>query len=256
MSATHIVPRRALRLLTALVALAVSGSALAIYHGCDDCAPSSPPSGGSVNPSWITWVPAPPSQMPVGTEYLVQTFVGDNDVGQCNGGFHGTQAIARGYWSLPIRFDTDSRPGGCRLRYFMYSEQQMPYSSGLAVAFAGEPGQCGNAGSYAIPALTTLDAAQIDALPWHRIDTDNRSGGCQLTFGTTDFSAPRVNTLEVKFTGDGAYPQCRNQGDHLAFPRNWPNFALHSVTLEIDTDDAPGGCWLELRFGDASSFGY
>ncbi|MFI7359990.1 hypothetical protein ACIBTP_39460 [Streptomyces avidinii] len=143
----------------------------------------------------------------------------------------------------PIRFDTDSRPGGCRLAFGIYDPDN--YFAGASVTYrfesstGGNPAQCGNQGTHQMPIQRTSRAFG----PSIRIDTDNRPGGCVLTFA---LSSPTATMgIEVDYSSDGNRGQC---GNALPFP-GLPSVVDNSgaVRIVIDTDDRPGGCQLQLR---------
>ncbi|WP_031076883.1 hypothetical protein [Streptomyces sp. NRRL WC-3742] len=163
----------------------------------------------------------------------------DGDPGQC-GGRTGDQWVAAGVWTDAIRFDTDSRAGGCQLAFGVYDPDLELQGVALAYDFhataGGDPAQCGNQGTYGMP--IRRDARTFG--PAVRIDTDNRPGGCNLTL-----AVPRIEqtyaALDVQYDADGDPAQCGNTGYHWAETDRGP------VTVGIETDDRPGGCRLQLR---------
>lgn len=239
----------------ALLALTIASSAGAVMRqGGDDSGGDPGTGGGSTgtggSSSGITWVPAPPSATFSGP-YLVETWEIDEasaNPGQC-GGAAGTQAVALGNWTLPIRIDTDDRSGGCRLRYFIYDPQNRLAASGMSVGLTGDPGQCGGSGSvYTLQKLATLDAGTIANLPYHRIDTDSRPGGCLMQFTLSGApSDPQPKHLEVQYSFDGDANQCGNFGSRSADSRFSPSL----IQLGLDTDGRGGGCLLSMRFSAA-----
>jgi hypothetical protein len=75
------------------------------------------------------------------------------------------------------------------------------------------------------------------------VDTDNRRGWCNLTF--TVSSGSNIG-LDVQYYADpsGSADQCINalpQGSFYTAASGAP------ATIEIDTDNRPGGCWLSVR---------
>ncbi|MFJ9828916.1 hypothetical protein ACIRSU_31770 [Streptomyces sp. NPDC101160] len=166
----------------------------------------------------------------------------DGNPGQC-GGRTGEQWKYSATPTDVIRFDTDSRAGGCQLAFGIYDpENELP---GLIATYTfrstpgGDPAQCGNQGTHRIPVSTTSRTFG----PVIRIDTDNRQGGCDLTFA---LSTPRGESIGVNYTSDGDRAQCGN-----ALPPSDGSFSPvdndREYTLRIDTDDRPGGCRLRLR---------
>ncbi|WP_030669134.1 hypothetical protein [Streptomyces sp. NRRL B-1347] len=165
-------------------------------------------------------------------------FYPDGDPGQCSGPQQ--QWTAAPDWTTPIRFDTDSRGGGCQLSFGIHDASNV--LSGLSASYSwqvepgSDAGQCGNQGTYALP-ITRFRATG----PNIRVDTDGRGGWCNLTFalaGRTDIA------LDVQYWADGDGGQCPG---HL--PRGQYRSATEGkpVTVSVDADNRPGGCQLELR---------
>lgn len=162
----------------------------------------------------------------------------DGDPGQC-GGRTGDQWHSVRNWTDAIRLDTDGRRGGCQLAFGLYdpdgSLQGLSLTYGFAATSGGDPGQCGNQGVHRMPIRG--DARAFG--PSIRIDTDNRPGGCTLTF-----AIPTIRdyyALDIQYDADGAAGQCVNTGYHWAETDRGP------VTIGIDTDNRPGGCRLQIR---------
>ena len=167
------------------------------------------------------------------------SFFPDGDPGQCGGPQQ--QWVVQGDWTNPLRFDTDNRAGGCQLAFGI--RDQANNLAGLHVSYqwqaspGGDAGQCGNQGTFAFPITPNLVFG-----PNIRVDTDNRSGWCNLTFslsGRTDVA------LDVQWFADGDAGQCRN-----ALPAGQFRSVLNGVPVTIgdDTDSRAGGCDLLLRF--------
>jgi hypothetical protein len=162
------------------------------------------------------------------------------DVGQCN--VPGQYWAVAPDWTPPIRFNTDGRSGGCQ---FAFGVRDLGNSlAGLQlyydwqVSSGGDARQCGNTGTNLQIPITPFLAFGAS----HIVDTDDKSGWCNLTFrmegSRTDL------TLDIQFWPDGATDQCRNfrpQGQSLSVRPNLP------VTIGISTDDRSGGCWFSMR---------
>jgi hypothetical protein len=166
-------------------------------------------------------------------------FFPDGDAGQCGGPQQ--QFAASPDWSTPIRFDTDSRPGGCQFAFGIYDPDSV--LTGLSASYSWLPSPGGNAaqcgsfqGTFGMP-ITPFQSFGKQL----RDDTDNRAGWCNLTFtlsGRTDIG------LDVQFYADGDPGQCHGalpQGDFYTVTAGSP------ITLGLDTDNRVGGCWLVLR---------
>ena len=113
----------------------------------------------------------------------------------------------------------------------------------------GDAGQCGN------PTSTSQFAVSPDWTSPIRIDTDNRAGGCELSFGIFDPSSlltGGVNyTWSVSPGGDGN--QCMNQGT-FAIPVN-RQFESFGPNIVDDTDNRSGWCNLTFAVSNGSNIG-
>lgn len=175
----------------------------------------------------------------VGTAVIGISFVPDGDASQCIGPMQ--QRAALGFWTVPIRFDTDGRRGGCALSFGI--EDAGNSFPGMSFTYRWEPtpggdaAQCGNSlGTFPIPISTLLRFG-----PNVEVDTDDRRGGCNLTFtmaGRNDI------VLDVQFSASGDPNQCINQVQQDQFRTVSPGIP---VTVGIDTDSRPGGCDFALR---------
>ena len=181
----------------------------------------------------------------VGSASFVQLFEADGDTGQCNALASGVIVTPFGVWSNPVRIDTDGRAGGCRQAFAVSDPQNTLAGLNLFVSFTpdGDAGQCGNPGLKGIP-VVPLDVASFGSLyetilrsAAYRIDTDNRSGGCQQTFS---LSGRNDIVLDVSFIPDGDAGQCGNAGSFTVTPSS-------PVTFRIDTDKRGGGCRQSFR---------
>ncbi|MFE5806224.1 hypothetical protein [Streptomyces sp. NPDC056491] len=192
----------------------------------------------------VTLLPAPHAQAHtrlVSPPQIGIQFNADGNPGQC-GGRTGEQWHFDGNLTEPIRFDTDSRSGGCRLAFGIYDPDN--YFAGTSVTYrfesspGGNPARCGNQGTHQMPIQRTSRAFG----PSIRIDTDNRPGGCILTFA---LSSPIGMGIDVDYSSDGNRGQCGNALPFPGLPSPVDN--SRAVPIVIDTDDRPGGCQLQLR---------
>jgi hypothetical protein len=164
------------------------------------------------------------------------------DAAQCGNPTSSAQWVVSPGWTSPIRVDTDSRVGGCELSFGIYDPSEALTGDvyyGWHVDPGGDGGQCGNQGSYRMPVNWDYGLFGPDVVD----DTDNRTGYCNLTFTVSSGSNFE---LDVQYFTDpgGSDGQCVNalpQGDYYAVQSN------ESVTIGLDTDDRPGGCWLSFR---------
>ncbi|MFJ5551209.1 hypothetical protein [Streptomyces sp. NPDC093225] len=168
-------------------------------------------------------------------------FSADGNAAQC-GGRTGEQWEFDHDVTEAIRFDTDSRAGGCHLAFGIYDPDALLAGTSVTYTFKPTPGadpaQCGNPGTHQMPVQRTSRTFG----PSIRIDTDNRPGGCDLTFA---LSSPIGMSIDVDYSSDGDRAQC---GNARPFPGLFsPVDNSRAYTMRIDTDDRPGGCRLQLR---------
>lgn len=205
-------------LLTLLLAYPLSGVASSPEVG----------SGSSADTSTLATLQASSNMQTQSTAYFFQNFYADGDAGQCNGGAYGTHAAPLGQWTPAMRLDTDNRGGGCYQQFSIFDPSGL--LNGLLVVVDFYPDgdrQCDFPGPRYIPVGPSLHWSSP-----YRIDTDNRSGGCQQVFsiyGRYDVE------LDVAFWADGDAGQCGNAGFHTVTPYN-------SVRIRLDMDNRPGGC--------------
>ncbi len=163
----------------------------------------------------------------------------DGDAGQC-GGLAGQQWAKDPDFTKAIRFDTDSRSGGCQLSFGIFDPDStlrgVSISYGFRVTSGGDEGQCGNPGTHQMPIQRFRTFG-----PQVRVDTDGRSGGCDLTFTVSGRSDV---ILEVRYFADGDGSQC---GNPLPSDQNHTAFEGSPVTIGIDTDGRSGGCQMQLH---------
>jgi hypothetical protein len=177
----------------------------------------------------------------LGNVLIVQEFMGDGDIGQCNGLDYGRFISPGTSWSPPIRIDTDNRSGGCLYRIGVVDPGNHLRATGfgLLMTFSadGDAGQCGGQGPHQVPIADSLHSLQMTSPI--RMDMDDRPGGCIQTWSVT---GSRV-VLDINFYGDGDVGQCGNVGSHSAPP---------DVSIRLDTDSRPGGCVQSIRLRRAS----
>lgn len=113
----------------------------------------------------------------------------------------------------------------------------------------GDAGQCGN------PTSASQWAVSPDWTSPIRIDTDGRSGGCELSFGIFDPSS--LLTGGVNYTWSvspgGDANQCGNQGTY-AMPVN-SQFESFGQFIVDDTDNRSGWCNLTFSVSSGSNIG-
>ncbi|MET0136345.1 MAG: hypothetical protein ABW215_22400, partial [Kibdelosporangium sp.] len=171
--------------------------------------------------------------------FLGVSFVPDGDAGQCNG-------PAQSWVTNPnptnaIRLDTDSRPGGCQLAFGIGDIDGS--LAGLNITYqlmphvGSDSGQCGS--NWGVNQMPVGSSFQFG--PAVRVDSDGRSGWCDLTFA---MSGRNDVVLEVQFYADGDGGQCVN----ATSPGVWRAVTTGlPYTVGIDTDGRAGGCYLSLR---------
>jgi hypothetical protein len=171
--------------------------------------------------------------------------------GQCEGR-KGEFATAFGEFSEAIKFNTDSRPGGCAYRLALIDPDGALAARGwsLTVTFSpqGDAGQCKYPGRREVPIVPSIEGA---ATAWSSagwadaivIDTDYRVGGCILEFQVNAPKGIDSPKLDVSYEADGDAGQCPRAGMRTAT-------ADRPAAMIIDTDDRPGGCKFRMRLRD------
>ena len=171
------------------------------------------------------------------TVKLWESFTADGHKGQCEGRNHGEIITSYNAWSPPIRIDTDGRPGGCQFNIAVIDPRHVlgDWNSTWTFQSNGDGGQCGNQGAQTMQVVA--DPSAIDRSRYVRIDTDGRSGGCEMLFAV-DRPGPR---LLIYFVPDGDSGQCERESDVQVVDIG------HSKKIIIDADDRAGGCLLQFR---------
>lgn len=169
---------------------------------------------------------------------FIHNFYGDGDIGQCNALAYGKTLTRMGEWTPTVRLDTDGRPGGCYQQFSIYDPENTLSGLTLQVEFYPDGNaQCDNPGLKVIPIHRDIVTATSYMSDAYRIDTDNRSGGCQQRFiltGRNDIA------FDVSFYADGDSGQCGNQGTHEVT-------VGRPATIRLDMDNRSGGCRQSFR---------
>lgn len=177
----------------------------------------------------------PPNTTPSG---IGISFVPDGDAVQCGGPTQ--QWVTSPGWTTPIRFNTDNRTGGCQLAFGI--RDTALEVAGLTLTYrwqvspGGDAGQCGNQGVFQVP----ITSFQVFG-PMIRLDSDDRSGWCNLTF---TISGRNDVELDIQLWPDGNAGRCVNylpQGQYRTVRSGVP------VTIGINADGRTGGCQFSLR---------
>ena len=105
----------------------------------------------------------------------------DGDGGQCGGGAPAQMCAHVGTYTPEYRDDTDGRGGGCRMSWKLSVPSSSPHwLRKVKLCYHwypdGNGGQCGGG------AARDLCAAANTWTPYYRDDTDNRAGGCRMSW--------------------------------------------------------------------------
>jgi hypothetical protein len=182
---------------------------------------------------------------PVLATRWVSTKPGEYQEAQC-GTVGGVQFAPLGERSAPIRMDTDGRPDHCELQWSIIDPKGALAGLIINVGWtaSGDPGQCKGVASRPIKLTNRIPAstADIEFSNVIGIDTDDRSGGCYMSFalsGRTDV------LLDLWFWGDDDPSQC----EPWAPPSGGPMIVDvgQPATLLIDTDRRYGGCVFQTQ---------
>ncbi|CAB4020748.1 Hypothetical predicted protein [Paramuricea clavata] len=169
----------------------------------------------------------------------------DGDGGQCGAGeprhlCANVNAATRYY-----RDDTDNRGGGCRMSWSIQSPYSPQWFKNVQICYRwypdGDGGQCGGG------AARLLCAPVGKYTPVYRDDTDNRGGGCRMSW---QLKLPSVHSWwarNIQFCyewyPDGDCGQCGGGAARklCAKANNWTPY------YRDDTDNRGGGC--RMRWG-------
>ncbi|BFZ00947.1 hypothetical protein BsWGS_03986 [Bradybaena similaris] len=165
----------------------------------------------------------------------------DGDGGQCGGGAANLLCARPNLMTPVYRDDTDRRGGGCRMQWGIQSQGFPAWFGQVRVCYRwhadGNGGQCGGG------AAQELCAGINDYSPEYRDDTDNRGGGCQMSWRVVvPDSAPlwmRTSKMCFSWYPDGDGGQCSGPSRDLCATANqWTEY------YRDDTDNRGGGCRL------------
>ena len=106
----------------------------------------------------------------------------DGSAGQCGGGAPRSMCADVGSFTQEYRDDTDSRGGGCRMSWMLSVPSSSPqWLTNARLCYDwypdGDGGQCGGG------AARKLCATANSWTAYYRDDTDNRGGGCRMSWG-------------------------------------------------------------------------
>jgi hypothetical protein len=121
----------------------------------------------------------------------------------------------------------------------------------IGIFFAGtqDGAQCGvNQGTFWAPAQTWT--------PPIRFDTDNRAGGCELSFALRDTAFFSVPTLTYQWAQAGTSDpgQCGRRGLYTAPVNGDPEGQVMGPRILVDTDNRFGFCNLTLALSGSSAY--
>jgi len=183
-------------------------------------------------------VGAPAANAGLQTVSIYEFFRADGDPGQCNDRAHGEIVTAYDRWSDPIRIDADNRSGGCQFNFAVVDPQHKlaAWHATMTFAATGDGGQCGGQGTQDVQIVRA--ATVVDNGRAVRIDTDDRSGGCRLSFSVR---GPGPSLAIYFVNDDEGAGQCQRESDvQIVLPGE-------TKSIVIDTDQRAGGCLLQLR---------
>ncbi|GFO25878.1 hypothetical protein PoB_005238300 [Plakobranchus ocellatus] len=164
----------------------------------------------------------------------------DGDRGQCGAGEDRLLCAPVGRMTPFYRDDSDNRGGGCLMQWSIQSTGFDSWFYDVQVCFHWEAdvnnAQCGGGANH------TLCAPVNEFSPEYRDDTDDRIGGCQMTWTlSVPDSAPlwmKATKLCFSWYPDGHEGQCgpSQSRDMCAVTNEWTPY------YRDDTDVRKGGC--------------
>ena len=160
-----------------------------------------------------------------------------NDRHQCNN--VGEDDAPFGRWTKKIRLNTDNRPGGCFHKFTIYDPDKELRDLELSFNWFPDGEDAGQCGGYR--GEQDVPFSDDEIIEWTKpilIDTDDRHGGCKITW---EIKGRRDIGLQIDFEADGKVGQCGGHGvKHVV---SYPS----KVTLRYNMDGRAGGCWLKFR---------
>ncbi|CAG5124603.1 unnamed protein product [Candidula unifasciata] len=163
----------------------------------------------------------------------------DGDGGQCGGGAANLLCVRPNLMTPVYRDDTDRRGGGCRMQWGIQSQGFPSWFNQVRVCYRwypdGDGGQCGGG------AARELCSNINEYSPEYRDDTDNRGGGCRMSWRIeVPDSAPlwmKTSKMCFSWYPDGDGGQCSGPSRDLCTTANqWTEY------YRDDTDNRGGGC--------------
>lgn len=170
----------------------------------------------------------------------------DGNGGQCGGGEPRHLCAPVNSETRYYRDDTDNRGGGCHMSWGIESPYSPPWFRRVQICYRwypdGNGGQCGGG------VRRELCASVNKYTPVYRDDTDNRGGGCQMSW---KIKLPSVHHLWARkmklcfrWRADSNNGQCGHAGTAsllCAKANSWTPY------YRDDTDNRGGGC--RMRWG-------
>ena len=164
----------------------------------------------------------------------------DGDGGQCGGGVGRELCASVGGSTQNYRDDTDNRGGGCRMQWGIMSPQSPAwFRNNVQLCYRwyadGNGGQCGGG------APREMCASVGSYTQEYRDDTDNRGGGCRMSWRITiPNDAPQwIHNIRLCFNWSGG-SQCGGgvSNQLCATANQWTTY------YRDDTDNRGGGCYM------------
>ncbi|XP_070541628.1 uncharacterized protein [Ptychodera flava] len=196
-----------------------------------ECKSQSP---GLIAPSWFR-----------NDAQLCYSWYPDGDGGQCGGGAARTLCSGVNGYTDYYRDDTDGRSGGCRMSWAVLAYGAESWFDQVQICYKwyadGDGGQCGGG------AASELCAPVNTYTAYYRDDSDERSGGCRMSWQLRAPSdAPDwFDNAKIcyEWYADGDAGQCGGGANRIlcAYPGQWTSY------YRDDTDGRSGGC--RMRWG-------
>lgn len=173
---------------------------------------------------------------------LCYDWAADGDKGQCEAASNPLCANINDHTG-DYRDDSDNRSGGCQMRWGIISPNSPDWFKDVQICFKwyadGDKGQCGDHSGRG-----EVCASVGSFTPSYRDDTDNRSGGCRMSWRLKVPAYAPDWLLRTKLCfnwyADGDAGQCGGttglQNNLCASANTW------TQDYRDDTDSRPGGC--------------